>query len=83
MVTINTDGDYTYDPNGKFESSGSGDEGVGTFTYTITDGEAGTDLATVLILMRGVSDAPDAEDDSKTTTPIDAASDNVVDPNEK
>jgi hypothetical protein len=36
--------------------------------YTITDGKGGTDLATVTILMPGVNDAPDAEDDSKTTS---------------
>ena len=57
-MTITTDGDYTYDPNGQFDSLDSGDEGIDTFTYTITDGKGGSDLATVTILMPGVNDAP-------------------------
>ena len=68
-MTINTYGDYTYCPSGQFDSLESGDEGVDAFSYTITDGEGGTDLATVTIVFPGVNDAPDAEDDAKTTTP--------------
>ena len=42
------------------------------------------DLPTMtMILMPGVIDAPDSEDDSKTTTAKDTASDNVIEPNDK
>ena len=82
IVTINSDGDYTYDPNDQFDSLRSGDEGIDTFTYTITDGEGGTDLATVMILMPGMNDPPEAEDDSKTTAPNKKVSDNAILPND-
>jgi len=81
-TAINTDGNCTYDPNEQFDSLESGDEGVDTFTYTITDGKGGSDLATVTILMPGVNDAPDAEDDSKTTSPNESVPDNVTEPND-
>ena len=82
IVSVTTNGDYTYDPNDQFDSLRSGDEGIDTFTYTITDGYGGTDLATVTILMPGMNDAPDAEDDSKTTMPNKRVSDNAILPND-
>ena len=53
--------------------------GADTFTYSITDGEGGTDLATATVVFPGVNyapDADDADDDSKTTctTPTDPVS---------
>jgi len=45
-----------------------------TLTAMSTDGEGGTDLATVTIVFPGANDAPDAEDDSKTATPRDSVS---------
>ena len=53
--------------------------GADTFTYSITDGEGGTDLATATVVFPGVNyapDADDADDDSKTTctTPNDPVS---------
>ena len=52
------------------------------FTYTITDGKGGADLATMTIMMTCVNNEPDAEDnDSKMATPNDPVLDNVIGPN--
>jgi hypothetical protein len=50
------DGTFTYDQNGIFDSLGEGDTGTDTFDYTITDGNGGTDTATVTILVEGQTD---------------------------
>lgn len=44
LLTVNADGTYQYDPNGKFPVTGSDN-----FTYTLSDGHGGTDTATVTI----------------------------------
>ena len=62
IVSVSSSGQYTYDPNSQFDSLDEGDEGFDTFTYTISDGNGGTDEATVTILMPGVNDAPVAEE---------------------
>jgi len=63
QVTVNQDGSYTYDPNGKFEALASGENALDTFTYTVKD-TAGSDTATVTITIAGVNDAPTATDDT-------------------
>jgi VCBS repeat-containing protein len=45
----------TYLTNGAFDSLNDGETEVDTFTYTITDGQGGTDTATVEITIDGVS----------------------------
>lgn len=47
-TTVNPDNTVTYDPDGCFT-------GTDTFTYTISDGSGGTDIATVTIRVRGTS----------------------------
>ena len=49
----------SYTPNANFFGSDS-------FTYTISDGNGGTDTATVSITVTNVNDAPDAVDDTAT-----------------
>ena len=56
-VTINTDGSYTYTPNENFY-------GKDTFSYTVIDGNGGTDTADVIITVEGIEDAPVANDDT-------------------
>ncbi len=63
-VTVNPDGSYSYDPNGQFESLAVGESTIDTFTYTIGDGNGGTDTATVIISIIGANDAPNAIDDN-------------------
>ena len=77
LLTLNADGSYSYDPNGAFEGLNNGDTALDSFTYTIDDGNGGTDTATVNITIDGVTDndppviidnnPPVAVDDSYTT----------------
>ena len=67
IVTYNDDGTFAYDPNGQFDSLAVGEDGTDTFTYTVSDGNGGSDVATVTITITGVNDAPDAVDDGDTT----------------
>lgn len=55
-VTVNPDGSYTYTPDTDFS-------GTDSFTYDISDGNGGTDTATVTITVNDVNDPPIAEDD--------------------
>ncbi|WP_417391247.1 Ig-like domain-containing protein [Gimesia sp.] len=68
LLTVNTDGTFSYDPNGAFETLTLGDVASDSFTYTITDSQGATDTATVTVTINGVNDAPVAEDDVFITT---------------
>ncbi|WP_222615311.1 Ig-like domain-containing protein [Persicimonas caeni] len=59
-VTINADNTITYTPNADFA-------GTDSFTYTVSDGNGGTDTAQVDVTLTGVNDAPDAVADTATT----------------
>ncbi len=52
------DGSFTYDPNGQFEYLRAVDSTTDSFAYTVSDGNDGTDTATVTITVNGVNDAP-------------------------
>ncbi len=67
LLTVNGDGSYDYDPNGAFENLAVGDTGADSFTYTISDGNGGTDTATVNLTITGVNDAPVAVNDAAST----------------
>ncbi|OGO45246.1 MAG: hypothetical protein A2W37_13100 [Chloroflexi bacterium RBG_16_63_12] len=59
---VTTDGmTVTYTPTADFCGSD-------TFTYTVSDGQGGTDMATVDVTVTCVNDAPVANDDAATTT---------------
>ncbi|MBU2992048.1 cadherin-like domain-containing protein [Octadecabacter sp. 1_MG-2023] len=65
-VTINPDGTLTFTPADDFN-------GETTITYTIDDGNGGTDTATVTVTVNAVNDGPDAVDAADTTdedTPV-------------
>ncbi|MEW9922569.1 cadherin-like domain-containing protein, partial [Marimonas sp. MJW-29] len=59
-VVINGDGSVTYTPDADYN-------GPGSFTYTVSDGNGGTDTATVDVTVNAVNDAPVANNDSATT----------------
>ncbi|MCM2371762.1 LamG-like jellyroll fold domain-containing protein, partial [Aporhodopirellula aestuarii] len=58
LVTVNANGSFDYDPNGSFDYLDAGETGTDTFTYTVSDGNGGTDTATVSITITGIDDAP-------------------------
>jgi VCBS repeat-containing protein len=70
-VTVNADGSFSYTPT-------AGYSGPDNFTYTISDGDGGTDTANVGITVVFVNNPPDAKDDSPSTTEDNAATGNVL-----
>lgn len=58
LITVNAQGQVTYDPNGQFENLDEGDEVPDTFTYTISDGNGGTDSAVATVTVVGENDTP-------------------------
>ncbi|MBN2477255.1 MAG: cadherin-like domain-containing protein [Pirellulales bacterium] len=65
-VTWSPDGGFEYDPFGVFEDLGVGETDGDSFRYTVSDGNGGTDTATVSVTIIGVNDAPEAENDAYT-----------------
>ena len=59
-VSYNGDGTFTYTPDANYH-------GFDSFNYTISDGEGGTDTATVDITVTSVNDAPEPADDAYET----------------
>ncbi len=60
LLTISDDGSFVYDPNGQFDSLGAGEVATDSFTYTISDGNGGTDTATAVVTNIGVDAAATA-----------------------
>ena len=59
-VSINTDGTLNYSPDANFN-------GTDQITYTIDDGNGGTDTGTVTVTVNSVNDAPVADDETAST----------------
>ena len=73
LITINADGSASFDPNGEFDYLAEGETAQTVVSYTISDGNGGTDVAEVTILVEGLNDGPDAVDDEAETdedTPV-------------
>ncbi len=59
VVSYNTlDGLVSYSTNGKFSYLAEDEETTDTFTYTVSDGQGGTDTATATVKIVGANDAP-------------------------
>ncbi len=58
LLTLNANGTFSYNPNGKFESLAAGATATDSFTYKVSDGNGGNDTATATITINGVNDAP-------------------------
>ncbi len=71
LFTINPDGSYSFDPNGDFEDLAVGETETTTLTYLVSDGEGGTDLATVTVTVEGANDAPIPVDPTQPPGPSD------------
>jgi VCBS repeat-containing protein len=68
-VTLNptaTNGAY-YSAGSAFQSLSAGETATDSFTYTVSDGNGGTDTATVRITVTGVNAAPVARNDTAAT----------------
>jgi VCBS repeat-containing protein len=61
-VTLNSDGTFSYDPNGKFESLRAGQTATDTFTYTVTDSDGAASTRSVTVTIEGKNDGPAAKD---------------------
>jgi len=59
-TVANNGSDVSYTPDANFNGSD-------TFTYTVSDGNGGTDTATVMVTVASVNDPPVASDDSAIT----------------
>ena len=58
LFTVDANGDISFDPNGEFEGLDAGETATTTLSYTVSDGEGGTDVATVTVTVTGANDAP-------------------------
>ncbi|MCB1500149.1 MAG: VCBS repeat-containing protein [Bauldia sp.] len=76
-LTFNSDGTFSFDPDGAFETLGSGDSDSVSFTYKAVDNDGGESATqTVTITVSGLNDAPVASDGAIGTdenTPVDGA----------
>lgn len=57
-VVMHADGSYTYDTNGAFDSLNQGESATDSFQYGISDGQGGTNIATVTVAIDGVGAPP-------------------------
>jgi VCBS repeat-containing protein len=57
-LTLGADGAFTYDPTGSTTLQGlaTGQSAVDTFTYSVSDGNGGTDSATLSVTVAGVNE---------------------------
>lgn len=67
LLTVESDGSTTYDPNNKFHAFAPSDSVEDSFTYTIMDGRGKSDSATVALKITGLADAPEANKDERET----------------
>ncbi|WP_232225067.1 Ig-like domain-containing protein [Dactylococcopsis salina] len=54
LLTLNADGSFEYDPNNAFDNLAEGETTTDRFSYTVSDGNDGTDTANVAIDITGV-----------------------------
>ncbi|NJR45371.1 MAG: hypothetical protein HC775_05975 [Hyellaceae cyanobacterium CSU_1_1] len=61
LVTLNSNGTFTYNPNSKFESLDLNQAATDTFSYTIKDNQNNISTATVTMTINGVTDDSDGD----------------------
>ncbi|MCB1087626.1 MAG: DUF4347 domain-containing protein, partial [Verrucomicrobiae bacterium] len=66
LFSIATNGQVTFDPNGDFEDLAVGESRDTVFTYTVNDGNGGSDTAEITVTVQGANDAPTADSASIT-----------------
>ncbi|WP_283404382.1 tandem-95 repeat protein [Roseibium denhamense] len=74
LTLSDSDGDgsfeISYDPtsSSSLQALAGGETATDTFAYEVSDGNGGTDVATVTLTIEGVNDVPDASDDEDVTS---------------
>ena len=64
QLTLNANGSYSYVANkDAADVLDAGDTATDVFNYTVSDGNGGTDIATITITILGANDAPVAQND--------------------
>lgn len=58
LFTIAADGALSFDANDDFEALNNGQSATTTVTYTVSDGQGGTDAATVTVTVDGAAEPP-------------------------
>jgi len=79
LLAVNADGTFVYDPNGAFDPP-FGETETDSFTYTITDGQGGTDSATVEVVIAGnpPEEEPPVEPVTMRLLLVDAETDEII-----
>jgi len=80
VVTMDGSGNVTYNPRdaAAIDALSEGQELLDTFTYTVSDGQGGTDVGTVTLKITGLNDAPTANDDAFDASPTETLNLTVV-----
>ena len=69
ILTINPHGTYAYNPNGLGATLGHGQQATDSFTYQVSDGQGGFDMATVSITVNAANAPPVVVDPANPGTP--------------
>ena len=64
LLTVGSDGSFSYDPNGAFDALAEGEQASDSFTYTVADESDNRNTATATVHLTGTNDAPVAIDDT-------------------
>jgi large repetitive protein len=82
ILTLLADGGYTFVPSTAYNGLDDGETALETITYTVSDGNGGTDTATLTLTVLGSNDAPVIVDplnlSADPTNPTSADPDTIV-----
>ncbi len=70
LLTLNADGSYTFEPGTAYNGLDVTETATETISYTIDDGNGGTDTAILVITITGANDAPVVIDPLNPGTPV-------------
>ncbi|PHJ56763.1 hypothetical protein VF14_32475 [Nostoc linckia z18] len=78
LLIVNSNGSLSFNPNNGYETLTQGASKTETFTYTISDGNSGTDTANVTITINGVNDAATISGTATASVTEDATNPNLT-----
>ena len=73
LLTLNTDGSFSYNPNDVWDGLKAAETANDSFSYLITDANGQTDSATVNITINGVNEVPEISAPSSLSTSEDGS----------